>query len=202
MPIVSDARIRFVACAENEDASGDCANLKICVRRATTHADVLKQLFPEANVLEVDPDPVIAIEKLKAGECNLIGAGTIEQEDVKIAGYSISSKTVSKDPLAIVTREGDPTFSDFAYWVVNAVHCAEENGIGSANASEMPSTFLFGPRYENMLIDAISAVGNHGDIYARHVESVYPRAGLNNLNEGGPKLYPYPGFSFAMEEGF
>ena len=24
----------------------------------------------------------------------------------------------------------------------------------------------------------------------------------NNLNEGGPKLYPYPGFSFAMEEGF
>ena len=112
------------------------------------------------------------------------------------------SETVSKDPLAIVTREGDPTFSDFAYWVVNAVHYAEENGIDSANSSEMPSTFLFGPRYENMLIDAISAVGNHGDIYARHVESVYPRAGLNNLNEGGPKLYPYPGFSFAMEEGF
>ena len=123
-------------------------------------------------------------------------------EDIKAAGYSISGKTVSKDPLALVTREGDPTFSDFVYWVVNAVQYAEENGIDSTTASEMPTTFLFGPRYENMLIDAVSAVGNHGDIYARHVESVYPRAGLNNLNEGGPKLYPYPGFSFAMEEGF
>lgn len=99
--------------------------------------------------------------------------------------------------LALVTRQDDPQWSDFVYWVVAATFHAEENDITSQNFIEMPTVNLFGDGFTRMFRDTILAVGNYGEIYARNVESIFPRNGTNNmlnLNPPGPQLFPYPGF--------
>ena len=70
---------------------------------------------------------------------------------------------------------------------------AEEQGIGKANADLLPQTDLFGPLYRDILFNVINAVGNHGEIYSRNVETLSPRNGsLNALKSvpPGPQQYP------------
>jgi len=65
----------------------------------------------------------------------------------------------------------------------------------------MPTTNLFGALYRDMLRNAIQAVGNYQEIYARNVEFIVPRNGLNLLNNGNmPQNYPLPGIGFESSE--
>lgn len=165
----------------------------ICVKGATTYFDVLSELFDAANLKVLSTDALV-VEGLVNGECNVVGSGTVEMIDVnEIGGYTISSKRVSKDPLALVTKQDDAQWSDFVYWVVGATFYAEENAITRANASKMPSTNLFGPVLQDMMKDAVRGAGNYGEIYQRNLEAIIARSGLNELNQGGAQFYPLPG---------
>lgn len=67
-------------------------------------------------------------------------------------------------------------------------HCAkhvEANACGE----------LFGPAYKCMFRNAIPAVENYGEMYARNVEDLVPCEGRNILNSSpfGPQHYPLPG---------
>ena len=95
----------------------------------------------------------------------------------------------------MVTRQDDPRWSDFVYWINAVTFYAEEQGITKETAhKELPAVNLFGPLYRDMLRNAIQAVGNYGDIYARNVQDIVPRSGLNLLNtNNGPQFYPLPG---------
>lgn len=119
---------------------------------------------------------------------------------IRLAGYDGSYQTgssrYSKDPLALVTRQDDPQWSKFVYWIVAGIFYAEEEGIDQSNAASlMPEVTLFGSMYSNMLIDAVGAVGNYGEIYSRQAQADVPRGGLNEVNEllSGPQHYPLPG---------
>jgi hypothetical protein len=166
----------------------------ICVKGFTTYSDVLSKLFSADNVRVFETDASTA-NGLVSGECNVIATGSVEIVAVnELGGYTISGKRVSKDPLALVTRQDDAQWADFVYWIVGATFYAEENGIARATASEMPSTNLFGPLLQDMLKDAIRGVGSYGEIYEDNLEAFIARSGLNELNKGGALFYPLPGF--------
>jgi hypothetical protein len=144
-----------------------------------------------------------AVEGLVSGQCNALAGGShdIARNSVlrtgKVLDYEVGSTRYSKEPLAVVTRKDDPMWSDFVYWVVEALFIAEEQGITKADAQRMPTTTLFGPLFRNMLQNAVSAGGAYNELYSRNLEDIVPRAGLNLLNNGSqPQFYPLPGLSF------
>lgn len=197
----------FGDCADRLDITSDiCKDLRICVNDGTTTIARTRELFPEGNILPMMSGEV-SLGGLTSGACNAVAGGShdIAQNSVANAGYvgdyEIGSNRFSKDPLAIVTRQDDPIWSDFVFWVLEATFYAEEKGIDKANAKKMPTTNLFGALYRDMLRNAIQAVGNYQEIYARNVEFIVPRNGLNLLNNGNmPQNYPLPGIGFESSE--
>jgi hypothetical protein len=110
--------------------------------------------------------------------------------------YQTGTGRYSKDPLALVMRQDDLQWAKFVYWIVSAIFFAEEEGITQAGAAEeMPDVALFGSRFQGMFKNAIGAVGNYGEIYARNVEDDVSRGGLNELNQflATPQLHPLTG---------
>jgi len=88
--------------------------------------------------------------------------------------------------LALLTREDDHQWSLLTKWVTQCLFYAEEHGINQTTAARMPIVELFGtPKYLHMFRDAISMVGNYGQIYDRFVEAHFPRSGRNMLNNNG-----------------
>ena len=192
-------------CADRLDySSEDCLGLKICVNEGTTTIVRTRELFPEENIIPMDTG-MSAIEGLVSGECNALAGGShdLARKSILQSGnvldYEIGVTRYSKEPLAIVTRMDDPVWSDFVYWVVEALFIAEERGITRATAENMPTTNLFGPLYRNMLQNAVF-VGAYNELYSRNLEDIVPRAGLNLLNTGSqPQLYPLPGLAFDQK---
>ena len=147
------------------------------------------------------PGGELSLMGLVTGDCNVVAGGSHDVaigsvESVGYTGpYEIGVNTFSKDPLAIMTPEDDPSFSDFCFWVLQATIFAEEKGIAMVSATEeMPLTNLYGDLFTRMLQNAVQAVGSTAELYERNIERLVPRAGLNQLNDnGGPQLYAIPG---------
>ena len=116
---------------------------------------------------------------------------------------------ISKEPLGLHIRTGDPTWRNILFWVDATLKTAEEFGITKANADERKSSS--DPAVKRMLgteggfgemmgLDnawgyrAIKAVGNYGEIYD---EFFGPKAldlarGQNKLYKDGGLHYPLP----------
>lgn len=189
----------YAQCADDLVIVGtSCEGLKICVNSGTTFEEILKELFPSRVVVSRDGD---AFQGLVDGECNAIAGGVVDvsSTSVRASGYDgpyqIGSNRYSKEPLAMVTRQDDPQWSKFVYWVVGAIFYAEEEDITMDFAELMPKVQLFGEQFQDMFVNAIRAVGKYGEIYERHAQDDLPRGGLNMLNEylGNPQFYPIPG---------
>jgi hypothetical protein len=181
----------YVSCAEN----AGCQDLKICAFNRTTSFDYVSTEFKE-NVVVIKSGELI--EGFIREECNVIAGGLSDvcSSSVKVRNYTAGcEKVVVRDPLALVTRQDDPQWSAFVYWIVSATFYAEENGISLATSSKMPVVNLLGPAYTNMFRHAIGAVGSCADIYKRNIEQHFRRSGLNllNGNQTGPQHCPLPG---------
>lgn len=129
------------------------------------------------------------------------------------ADHMILPETMSKEPLGPVWAHGDQQWGDMVTWVVNGIIIAEEKGITSDNIAEIAGGTPDDPEVARLLgaegelgqllgldpdfmVNVISAVGNYGEIYERHLGpqgTDIPREGsLNALwNEGGI-LYAQP----------
>ena len=92
----------------------------------------------------------------------------------------------------MVIRGNDYEFSDFVNWVLQSLLIAEARGITQDNAIMMGTTDVFGAEFESMFVDAVGAVGNYGEMYARHLEEIVPRKGLNLINRGTALIYSHP----------
>ena len=61
------------------------------------------------------------------------------------------------------------------------------------NATLIGATSVFGDQFKTMFIDAVAAVGNFGEMYARYLENYVPRQGMNLINLGNtPLIYSHP----------
>jgi ABC-type amino acid transport substrate-binding protein len=193
---------RFTQCADKVDVlSTQCQGLQICVTRNTTYeARLVNKLFPERYCVPQDTNE-LAMQGLVNGLCNVLAGSLVDVSRSSVLGagfpgsFGSGAKRYTKDPFVLVTREDDTQFSTFVFWVVTIIFYAEEQGITMATASDLPTTALFGSVFSTMFQDAVAAVGNYAEIYARNLEKDVPRSGSNLLNTflQGPQHYPYPG---------
>ena len=152
---------------------------------------------------------------LEAGRCDgytddtgsLAGArSTMKKAD----DWEVLAEVISKEPLGILTRQGDPQWSNINKWILNAVITAEEDGITQANVEEL-SKKSENPEIRRILglegdfgkalgVDkdwaakAIKTMGNYGEAYDRHFgpKALQLPRGVNNLWTKGGLMYSYP----------
>jgi len=138
--------------------------------------------------------PQDGFSALNKGEIDVLSGIPISMEvDVKEPttgqGFTFSqayfyeeNESGQVDAIALVTQEEDVQWSDFVYWVVSATFYAEDKGILKDSAATMPTEVqLFGADYEEMFVNAISAVGSYGEMHKRNFGGTAPE-GRNSLN--------------------
>jgi hypothetical protein len=181
----------MVDCANRLDTIFEiCRGLQVCVLGDTVTEQLIGSLLSgTATVPTVDSSALF--ENFANGTCNVIAGAPLlifEQRvrDVNYTGeYEPGGRLFSKEPLGMVSRGDDDEWADFVKWVLNALITAEAMNITQDRADEFPSTDLFGEEYKDMFRNAITAVGNYGEMYDRHYVVRSPRAdGLNRLNTG------------------
>ena len=127
-----------------------------------------------------------AVAAMEAGRCDgytddtgsLAGMrSTLKKPD----DWIVLEGVISKEPLGIHARSGDPNWSKILYWVDAALKSGEELGITRANAAQL-ATSSTDPTQKRLLgtegdfgkllgldndwaVRAIAAVGNYGEIY-------------------------------------
>ena len=150
-----------------------------------------------------------AIAAMEAGRCDgyTDDSGSLAglRSTLKVpADWMVLPELISKEPLGLHIRSGDPRWQKIVYWLDTALKTAEEFGVTQGNADQLKSSSkdpfilrLLGTEgdFGKMLgldndwaYKAIKASGSYGEMYDRHFG---PKAldlprGLNNLwNKGG-----------------
>ena len=197
----------FVDCADESDSFiGICRNLKICVLDGSTHVAILGDLIQGSAIVPYNGTESL-LDHLWKETCNVIAGEPLylvgvknlflegfSGENVDNSAWKIGSSVVSREPLAMVTRDDDPEWSTLANMVVNGLILAEKNGISTDNAQEMLPLFANGSELADnieareplapMLVSLIAEFGNFGDLYHAHIESQIPRNGALNRPYG------------------
>ncbi|CAB9511220.1 Putative amino-acid ABC transporter-binding protein YhdW [Seminavis robusta] len=202
-----------VACMDNdmENFGPNCRDIKVCVVGGSSYHAILAYRLPKRQIHVVDGWQSM-YGGLRDGLCNVIAAEGVSLgvQNVRAFGYNYSYVTgrslFSKIPLSMVTRDDDPTFSNFVHSVLHSVFVAEQVGITQETSHLVPDTFisgseLFGDRFANMFEDAIAIIGNYGELYDRHAASAVAREGLTLLNNGSTGLlFAFP-FGLVGNDG-
>eukprot|EP00985_Skeletonema_marinoi_P011826 scaffold5614_cov154-Skeletonema_marinoi.AAC.1 len=211
----------FVTCADKLSVIGECASIRICSRIGTTWYDKTEDLFPASNIV-AEESRQESIKNLIEGKCNVIQTerhqASASDAELRALGYdgpyAQGVNAFTKEPLAIVTRDGDPEFADFAELVLQSLFHAEAQNVTMMTADTFTQTGdFFGDEYEDMFKNALAAVGNYGEIYARHLEPISARLKVDTINHGETGLlishpfgnnFPaseYRNISLALENG-
>lgn len=197
---------KFLSCVENfnsTDVDPNCREASVCVLEGTTHKQIVLEKLQGfiGNVITPDTLDKFYDHFVRAGVCNILAG---EQFDLshevllpkKFAGsYQVGTEVLSKELIAMATRDGDAKFSDFVNWMVQALLSAEEIKLTKAtmeiSPEDMETTVVFGTRYETMFQDALAVTGgDHGFLYKKHHENLVPRSSTNQISLGDtPGMY-------------
>ena len=155
-----------------------------------------------------------AVAAMEAGRCDgyTDDTGSLAgmRSTLKVPNdWMVLPEVISKEPLGIHIRSGDPRWQKIVFWLDTALKSAEEFGVTKANADQMKASKdpfvlrLVGVEgdFGKMLgldnewsLRAIKAAGNYGEMYETHFG---PKAldlprGLNNLYNKGGMHYTLP----------
>jgi len=192
----------------------------VCIQTGTTTELNLADYF-RTNGISYEP---VAIETNEEGKTNYL-AGRCDVYTTDASGlastraalenpddHMVLPDIISKEPLAGAVRHGDDQWYDIAKWVVNALISAEELGLTSGNAEELGASAGDNPSINRILgsegdfgamigldkqwaLRAISAVGNYGEIFEKHIgpsTALGIERGLNAQWKDGGILYAAP----------
>ncbi len=190
----------------------------VCVQAGTTTeanlADVMRRegITYEAVVFPDNPSTSAAYDE---GRCDGLttdksGLVSVQTQLAVPEDHTILEVTMSKEPLAPLTRHGDNNWNDILSWTVNCTIQAEELGITSENVqeflgSEDPVVLnLLGVEGDlgqamglnnDFCLKVIEQVGNYGEIYDRNLgpdTAINLPRGINALWTDGGLLYSPP----------
>ena len=121
----------YVRCAYELKRYDECQDLYICVLGGTTMDYVSTHYSPEFYHQSDSWEDVF--EWYGNGTCNVIAGdrmATKAQMEANLDGmeYVIGDKTITNEPLAIVTRNGESEWSDVVNWVMISMFQGEEWG--------------------------------------------------------------------------
>ncbi len=192
----------------------------VCIQTGTTTELNLADYF-RANNMTYSPVPVATNaegeQQFLAGACDVYttdvsGLAASRAVYPNPDDFVILPEVVSKEPLGPVVRHGDNDWADIVRWTFNALVTAEELGVTSANVEELSAAPGPNPEVNRLLGTegtlgamigleptwakaAIMAVGNYGEIFARHIGEGTPiglARGLNAQWTQGGLLYSPP----------
>lgn len=192
----------FVDCADELDSFyGDCRSLKICVLDGSTHIGVLEELLQGSAIVPYNGTDVM-VDNLLKGVCNVIAGEPLYLTSVKdqylngtdaaneANAWKMGSRVVSKEPLAMVTRHGDPEWSALADAVTSGLILSEAKNISKDNAQDMAALFNDGGNSTGdmdglaaILVSLVAEFGNYGDLYRDHVSKIPRDEALNRPYE-------------------
>ena len=180
-------------CAENFNNTGICNGTVICALDSSTHIAEIARLNPNVHIVATVSNSDL-FPNFMNGLCNVLAGEQfdIAESIVRAQGYQgefqAGSEVHSKEPLAIVTRGDDHAWSNFVNLVMQTLVSAEDQIIFQSSAALMGTTDWLGPTFSRMQINAIAAVGNYGEMYARHLERILHRPIADEINPGNSGL--------------
>jgi general L-amino acid transport system substrate-binding protein len=194
-------------------------NATVCTQTGTTTEKNLSD-FSRAHKLGIKP---VVFEKLDAanaayfsGRCQAYttdasGLASIRSREAKNPkDHVILPELISKEPLGPMVRKGDDEWLSVVRWTVYGLIEAEELGLRSNNLTQMleggdPTVLRLLGKGEDLgkllgldkewLLRALTAVGNYGEIFERHLGEKTPiglRRGSNALWTQGGLMYALP----------
>jgi general L-amino acid transport system substrate-binding protein len=195
-------------------------NATVCTQTGTTTEKNLSD-FSRANKLNIKP---VVFEKLDganaayfSGRCQAYttdasGLASIRSREAKNPKeHVILPELISKEPLGPMVRKGDDEWLSIVRWTVYGLIEAEELGLRSENLTQMlsdssdPAVLRLLGKGEDLgkalgldkewLLRALTAVGNYGEIFERHVGEKTPvglKRGANALWTQGGLMYALP----------
>ncbi len=198
----------------------DLDGATVCVQAGTTTELNLADFF-RANDMRFEPVVMEQLQEVNAaffaGRCDVLTSdhsqlAAIRATEADTPGdYVVLPEIISREPLGPAVRHGDDEFFDIARWVLYALIQAEEKGITSQNAEDMRANStdptvrrLLGATSgmgealglsEDWAYNAVRAVGNYGEIFARNVGPETPLGldrGVNDLWTRGGLMYAMP----------
>ena len=191
----------------------------ICIQTGTTTELNLADFF-RSNSIDYEPVPIEtnaeALQQLQAGACDAYttdasGLAASRATFADPTAWAILPEIISKEPLGPLVRQGDDEWADAARWVLNALIAAEEYGITQENVAELAAG-TDNPEINRLLgnegnlgemigldadwaVQAISATGNYGEIFATYLgegTALGLARGLNASYTEGGLLYAPP----------
>jgi len=192
----------------------------VCIQQGTTTELNLADYF-RVNNMDYQPVPITtaseAVQQYLAGSCDVYttdrsGLAAVRASFPDPSAHVILPETISKEPLGPLVRHGDHEWGDVVRWTLNALIAAEELGVTSANVDQLASEGTDNPEINRLLgyegdlggmlglssdwaVNVISAVGNYGEIFERHIGENTPIGlprGLNAQWTDGGLLYSPP----------
>ena len=202
------------------EALADLAGATICVQTGTTTELNLADVFA-AQGIDFTPlpfgDDTQTYQAYDDGQCDAVTSDRSQLLAQRTAlsnpdDHVILDEVMSKEPLGPVVPLGDDAWFNIVKWVVFATFEAEEQGITQDNVADMASTSenpvvqrLLGAANPELgeglglepdwVVTMISAVGNYGEIYDRHLgpgTQFELERGPNALWTDGGLLYAPP----------
>ncbi len=201
------------------DSAMDLDGATVCIQTGTTTELNLADFF-RANGMDYEPVPIEtnaeAQQQYLAGACDVYttdvsGLAATRASFSDPEAHIILPEVISKEPLGPVVRDGDKQWEGIVRWTLFALIDAEEKGITAENVASMAEgtdtpdiNRLLGVEggFGEMLgldndwaVQAISAVGNYGEIFARHIGVETPiglERGLNAQWTDGGLMYAMP----------
>jgi general L-amino acid transport system substrate-binding protein len=202
------------------EALADLEGATICVQTGTTTELNLADVFA-AQGIDFTPlpfgDDTQTYQAYDDGQCDAVTSDRSQLLAQRTAlstpeDHVILDEVMSKEPLGPVVPLGDDAWFNIVKWVVFATFEAEEQGITQDNVADMAGSSdnpvvqrLLGAANPELgeglglesdwVVTMISAVGNYGEIYDRHLGPGTPfelERGPNALWTDGGLLYAPP----------
>lgn len=207
----------LVRTADGINSAADLSGAAVCIEAGTTTELNAADYFA-SNGMEFNPvtftgqDEVL--QAFQDGRCDVMTSDSSQlagnrTEMANPDDYALLPELISKEPLAVVVRQGDDLWFELTRWVYYALLEAEELGVTQANVDEMLGSE--NPAVKRLLgiegdfgtplgvtkdwaYQVIKNVGNYSESFERNVGSGSPLnlpRGLNALwNEGGIQYSP------------
>ncbi|MCA0922719.1 amino acid ABC transporter substrate-binding protein [Pseudooceanicola nanhaiensis] len=192
----------------------------VCIQTGTTTELNLADYFRK-NGMSYEPVPIEtnaeAQQQYLAGACDVYttdasGLAATRATFETPADHVILPEIISKEPLGPLVRHGDDEWGDIVRWTLYALVAAEEMGITSTNVGDLSAAAGDNPEINRMLgtegnlgemlgleadwaVNAISAGGNYGEIFAKNIGEETPiglSRGLNAQWTDGGLMYSPP----------
>ena len=195
----------YVDCADRLDSfHGRCRGLRVCVTIGTTHESIIRELMPGSIAVRYS-EPMETLQHMIQGTCNVVAAeaGIFNPTHLNRLGltlnFTVGDNIFSRDPLGLVTRDGETEWSDIVNSVIKVLYTAEAMNLTKENIELYEFEDGINEDLKNRMVRVVSTVGNYGELYGAEVDDTFARdrQGINSLysnaeGTGTGLLYSYP----------